>query len=276
MRGLLVFGGEVTAARLLWTLYSQADVFIVGKLLGKELLGVYAVAVHLASLPVKKISSVVNQVAFPAFAAAQGNKAAIPANMLQAVSILGFCSFPLLWGLSALAPEIVDVLLGVRWAAAVLPLQWLPLVMPLTILGPFLNTAMQGLGQSRTVLYNSLTAFLLLPAAFVVGAQWGLPGLCASWMFGYPMVLMLNMRRMLPSVGLSVKQVTVATMKASTPAIGMYVAILLVRQVIGGDLSAPLRLVLLALAGVASFFAIAWFTHRETLLRLLAALRRTH
>jgi len=55
VRSFLVVGGQFTAARILWFLYSQADIFIAGKLLGKELLGFYSVAMHLASLPVQKI-----------------------------------------------------------------------------------------------------------------------------------------------------------------------------------------------------------------------------
>ncbi|MEO0972268.1 MAG: oligosaccharide flippase family protein, partial [Pseudomonadota bacterium] len=45
LRGLgdvVSFGGQVTINRVLWYFYAQADVFIIGRLLGKEVLGVYA------------------------------------------------------------------------------------------------------------------------------------------------------------------------------------------------------------------------------------------
>ena len=43
-RGLIVFGGQFTGSRALWFVYSQADIFIAGKLLGREMLGFYSVA----------------------------------------------------------------------------------------------------------------------------------------------------------------------------------------------------------------------------------------
>jgi O-antigen/teichoic acid export membrane protein len=70
-RKLLAFGSQVTGTRLLWYLYSQSDLLIAGKLLGKEAVGLYSVSMHLASLPVQKMSAILNQVTFPAFARSQ-------------------------------------------------------------------------------------------------------------------------------------------------------------------------------------------------------------
>jgi teichuronic acid exporter len=66
IRTLVVFGGQLTAARMLRLIYSQADVFIASRPFGMALLG-FSVAMHLASLPVQKISAVFNQVAFSIF-----------------------------------------------------------------------------------------------------------------------------------------------------------------------------------------------------------------
>ena len=51
MRQLMVFGGHLSIINILWFICTQADVVIGGKWLGKELLGFYTVAAHLASLP---------------------------------------------------------------------------------------------------------------------------------------------------------------------------------------------------------------------------------
>src|SRR5215467_5377379 len=52
-RSLLGFGGNVTATRMMWFFYSQADVLIGGRVLGKDLLGLYSVAMNLATLPAR-------------------------------------------------------------------------------------------------------------------------------------------------------------------------------------------------------------------------------
>jgi O-antigen/teichoic acid export membrane protein len=63
-----LFGGYVSLSGLLWFVYTQADVFIGGRWLGKEALGYYTVAMHLGSLFNQRISGILNQVAFTATA----------------------------------------------------------------------------------------------------------------------------------------------------------------------------------------------------------------
>jgi len=77
VRPLLRFGSHMTVTQLLWVAFSQSDMLIGGRLLGKEALGVYSVAMHLASLPIQRIAGIVNQIAFPAFARLQGDIARV-------------------------------------------------------------------------------------------------------------------------------------------------------------------------------------------------------
>jgi len=46
--GIAKFGGWVTLERLLWYLYTESDIFIIGRMLGNEILGLYSVARQLA------------------------------------------------------------------------------------------------------------------------------------------------------------------------------------------------------------------------------------
>ena len=66
--GLMAFGGSLTVNRTVWYFTLQADIFIVGKLLGPQLLGIYSIALNLANMPMQKIMAVSNQVAYSAFA----------------------------------------------------------------------------------------------------------------------------------------------------------------------------------------------------------------
>jgi O-antigen/teichoic acid export membrane protein len=261
-RSLVAFGGQLTATRALWFVYSQADIFIAGKLLGKELLGFYSVSMHLASLPVQKLSGVINQVAFPAFARSQDNPGAVSQYLLKALRVLGFVAFPVLWGISSIAPEIVAVLLGSKWEAAVMPLQVLPLVMPLSMVSPFLNTAFQGIGRGGVVFMNVLTACLVMPMAFWVGASWGLLGLCIAWVVGFPLVLIANLWRMLPLVALRLRDVLAAFAPAVLTSAGMYAAVSIARYLTADALGAPLRMALLIGVGVASYAALVWTANR--------------
>jgi O-antigen/teichoic acid export membrane protein len=261
-RSLVAFGAQVTAARALWLVYSQADIFIAGKLLGKELLGFYSVSMDLASLPVQKLSAVINQVAFPAFARLQDISGVVSQYLLKLLRVLGFVAFPVLWGISSIAPEIVAVLLGPKWGAAMVPLLVLPLVMPLNLVSTFLNTAFQGIGRSGVVFMNVLTACLVMPVAFWIGANWGLLGLCIAWVLAFPLVLIVNLWRMLPLVALRLRDVLFALAPAVLTSAGMYAAVSITRYLVADWLSAPYLMALLIGVGAASYAALVWTTNR--------------
>ena len=98
MAQTITFGGYVTISRIFWGFYTQADTFIIGKLLGKELLGFYSVGMNLASLPMEKVSGIINQVAFPAFSqhSKRLSKGRVPFSKSRARN--EFFSFPGIMG----------------------------------------------------------------------------------------------------------------------------------------------------------------------------------
>lgn len=262
LRELVTFGGQVTAARVLWFVYSQADVFIAGKLLGKDMLGAYSVAIHFSSLPVQKLSAVVNQVAFPAFAELQGRPEIVRQHVLKAVRMLSFVSFPVLWGISSISPEIVDVLLGEHWASATLPLQILPLVMPLSMLSPFFNVVFQGLGRAAMVLRNVATACFLMPIGFLVGARWGVDGLAFAWIIVFPLVFAINLRRMLPQIGLRVANVVAEMAPSAIAGAVMYVAVAVGREACSGRVPPVALMALLIVIGGCTYAVAALLMNR--------------
>ena len=270
-RKLFVFGGQVTGARVLWQFYSQADVLIAGKMLGQELLGFYSVAMHLASLPVHKLAPVLNEVAFPAFARTEQDSR-LSRHILNSLRLLCFFAVPVLWGISSIAPEIVEVLLGPQWWAALVPLQLLALVMPLNMMGVFLNAAFQGMGQGGVVFRNVLTASLVLPPAFLVGAHWGLLGLGLAWVITLPVVLLINLRRMLPMVGLRFPQVLATAVPATLGGFGMYLAVMLTRYAVE-PMQPLLRLSVLVLVGAMTYCCLSWVINKDGFRELRGLLR---
>ncbi len=71
---VLRFGSLRTVEHLLWSVYTSADVFIIGKLLGPQILGIYSVSRYVAALPIEKLALVINPIAFPAFARVQDDR----------------------------------------------------------------------------------------------------------------------------------------------------------------------------------------------------------
>ena len=225
LRGLALFGRDWTFAQLLWFFHSQADVFVAGKLLGKDLLGTYSIAMQLASLPVQRATAIVNQVTFPVFARLQDNRLVVRQQLIRGVRLLSILSFPVLWGISSIAPEIVSVFLGATWQAAIFPMQIIALAMPLTIVGGIVNTVVQSVGRGDVVVRNAATSSALMPAAFVLGSQWGLPGLSLAWLLPYPLVFAINMRRVMHIMDSKLSELASAMWRPASAALAMYATV---------------------------------------------------
>ncbi len=92
------FGGWVTIERILWYVYTEADIFIIGRALGNDLLGIYSVARHLASLPAQKLNAAITQVSLPAFSAVQGEKEQFARYFIKATRMMSIVAVPVFFG----------------------------------------------------------------------------------------------------------------------------------------------------------------------------------
>lgn len=272
-RHLLVFGGNLTAAQILWFLVNQTDVFIAGKWLGKEQLGFYSVAMHLASLPNGRIMGIINQVAFPAFSRMQHDSARVASGVLTGVRVLAFFAFPILWGISSVAPEFVSLILGVKWIPATVPLQVLALIMPLRMMSSFMPNALQGIGRSDILLWNVIFAALVMPAAFMVGVHWGLEGLSVAWLIVSPLVFLENMRRALPPLGLRLRNLGVALARPALAGALMYATVEGTRYLLPPMTTGAVKLGTLIAVGGLTYTAAALVLNRQGCREVLGLLR---
>ncbi len=273
MGKLLGFGGSLTATRLLWYSFTQADVAIVGRVLGDHALGWYSVSMHLASLPVQRMAGILNQVLFPILSRNQHDLPAIRSGVLKMLGYIGLLSFPLLWGMASVAPEIVAVVLGKGWEGAVLPLQVLCLVMPFRTLTQMLPTVTDALGQPGINFRNVLLSCLVMPPAFYIGTRWGIQGVAYAWLLAYPVVLFFNMRRMLAAIGISARAVAGRAGPAVLCAGLMFGAVTLVRAPLAAQPRAW-ALVAEVVTGMLAYAVVSLLFNRSMVSELRGMFRR--
>lgn len=283
MRSLLRFGGHITAAQIFWIFFSQVDILICARWLGNEVVGIYSVAMHLASLPGQRISGLVNQVAFPTFSRMQNELVKVGESVLLGTRVLSFFAFPVLWGMSSIAPEIVDVILGTRWTPVALPMQLLALVIPLRMIGNFVSTAMQGIGRSDIVLRNAIWASVLAPPAFLIGVNWGgLLGLSLAWTIVAPLASLQGLVRGLPAIGLRLRQLATAMLPSAGAGFMMYATVAAIKYLFLAGQGGVLRLCASIGAGAISYLVASLLFNRKganeviDLLRNIASTRKVH
>lgn len=273
MRSLLRFGGQITASQVLWVFFSQVDILICGKWLGKEILGFYSVAMHIASLPSQRVLGIINQVAFPTFSRMQDNVHKVGENVLLGIRILSFFAFPLMWGISSTAQEIVEVILGEKWALSAIPLRILGLVMAMRMITNFVPAAIQGMGRSDILLRNAFWAAAILPLAFLIGVNWGLLGISLAWLAVSPFLFIQSMSRILPALGLRMNQLLKAMMPAAGSAFVMYAAVTVSRYIFTDGQEGVLRLCVLVAVGALTYCIVSFWFNRKGMYEVLEILR---
>jgi len=251
---IIVFSYRVTASQILWYLYSSAAAtLIIGRLLGKEKLGIYEVGLYIACLPMEKVSGIINTVAFPAFSTLQTDPHLAGSHFLKAIRILCFVTFPIFCGISSVGNEIVAVFLGAKWMQAVLPIQLISLIVPLRMVRNLMAPATLGLGRSDVALYIEKVAVVVMPLSFLVGAFYGLIGVCLAWVLVFPFIFIENLYRVARVLDIKVVGVLNAMFKPALSSAFMYLCVYLAKITFLATFPVLTKMILLIVCGIAAY-----------------------
>lgn len=271
---LVQFGVVVTLDRILYFMYSYADVTIGGRVLGKEIIGLYTVAVTVTSIPVQKVMPIVNQITFAAFSRIQTEGERVRRNVLRAVQFAGLLGFPTFFGMAAVAPDFVPLLLGAQWMEAIVPLQLLCLVVPLKMFSTLIPPALFGIGRPAVNLVNVLIVFLVMTAALLIGVNYGLLGLCLAWVIGFPIAFGITTTRALHALQLGwrsfIGQIAIPVLAS----LAMAVTVGALRHMLVDLLPTVPRLITLIATGVLVYAALILLTARSAVTELQKVLQR--
>ncbi|WP_019028733.1 lipopolysaccharide biosynthesis protein [Colwellia piezophila] len=166
---LMKFGLTVTYSRLTWYLYTNASTLILGRIAGGAQTGIYSMAGTIASLPISHITSLIIQVASPLFSKLQDDIKSLNNALLKLSAGISLISFPVLMGMVLTADELVPILLGEQWLAAVIPLKLLCVRGFFKSIDPLLTQAFISIGKANvTAKYTTLCA-VVIPLSLLAG-----------------------------------------------------------------------------------------------------------
>jgi O-antigen/teichoic acid export membrane protein len=238
------FGRSFTAARLLNYSAQQGDNVVVGRVLGLEPLGFYSRAFKLMMQPVTNFGLVITRVLFSIMARLQQQAERLRTAYLTGLAVISLVSGPLTALTVVLGPEIVLVLLGPRWTAAIVPFRILslglilrlPNLMTYTIDGFTGSIAKRGLREG-------LFAAGVITGA-LAGVPFGLPGVATGVLLGVAVNYIAGASISLRITGCSRREF----FRAQTPG--------LVLGAMAASVAAALRQALLV-SGASSFIVLA-------------------
>ncbi len=269
----LKFSGDILGSRVAWYIYSNSDFLVAGRKLGQAPLGAYTVAWTIASTPVEKITNMITRVSPAFFSAVQDDKPHLRRYVLGITDGLSLFTFPASLGMALVADQFVMVVLGAKWAPAIIPLQLLALYAALRSITTFFPYMLFALRQSRFVMWNTVIAAIVFPAAFYYASRWGTTGIGVTWVLLYPLSAAPIIWRTLAATELSVWSYLRSMMPALRASLVMVVMVLGVRWLTPGVWPLAVRFAISVLTGILSYLAVMYIAERQRIGELFRLMR---
>ena len=267
-------GRDVVISRIAWYGYSNADFLIVGRVLDKTALGLYTFAWNIASIPVEKVAALVGRVTPGVFSAVQRDVSAMRRYFLSLTEAVAFVTLPMSAGFVLVADDLVGGLLGEKWRPAVGALKILAAYAAVRSISTLPAHVMVMRGRADLARRCSVIAAIILPVSFLIGSRWGIVGVAASWVFGYPICIAAwDYRYVFQLLELDAKRLATAVWPAVSTTAVMVLALLAARAALPTHTSHLVRLAALVLIGAAVYAGAAMAMQGERVRAFLAVAR---
>ena len=263
-RSTMAFGGALLLSQLLWVVQSQADIAIAGSRFDPYHLGLYSEALFLAQILTAKFIPPLNEVAFPSYVELSNSGTAVAAGFVSVVRLTMFVVAPLYLGLAVSAAPFIETLFGPKWLEMIPFVRLLAPAMPFFALQIIVSPATNALGKPGIYVRSSAAGAIIMPAAFVIGINYGLIGLGYAWLVGAPLLLLVTMMLSLPTIGARGRDVVGAALPSALNAAVMAGVLILISPLVDA-LHAPVQLAILVSIGAGVYIGLAWLFQRRTI-----------
>lgn len=187
---LLRFGSHLLWVDLVGLVNRRSDQLFVGRFFGPVIGGFYSVGARVAMLVSEVLVRSFGRVTVTLLSRLQSEGARFNAAVYEAVEMQGALILPVAVGLALVAPEVVAIFLGAKWAPAVPVMQALLLACPFEALSTVHQSTLVALGRPHWCSALSTLHAVANVAVFSVAIHWG-PVAVAAGFAGRALILYL-------------------------------------------------------------------------------------
>lgn len=184
LRKLGAYSAGTTAGGVFQAATRQLPAIIIGRALGSEALGLFALTQQIVLMPLQYVARPISRVLFPTFARLQDRPAELARSYLKWQTAIVALGSLILASIAAVAPVAVPRFLGEKWAPAV-PLFALLAIPALGRLSlAVAGSSLRALGRLRLLGIWTMVGFVAQGIGLLVGLRGGLFGAVAGWACG--------------------------------------------------------------------------------------------
>jgi PST family polysaccharide transporter len=181
IRAMVRFGGLVTLNGLVVHVAYNLEKLLLGRFLGAEVLGIYGRAYQLISIPSDNINASISGIAFSALSRIQEDPQRQRSYFLKGYTFLLALTLPITIACAVFAEDIILIVLGAKWNAAVPIFRLLaPTILIFALINPF-GWFLYATGRAGRSLKIAFVIAPLVIVAYLIGLDYGVSGVAFAY-----------------------------------------------------------------------------------------------
>ncbi len=179
-KDLISYGAHISAGNIVNFAATNLDTLVIGRQLGAQVLGIYSMAFRVVRTPLQLISKIVPHALFPVFSEIQDDDQSLVRGYLRSTHYVVLLTFPLFAGCMVLASEIVTVIFGEKWVAAIPLVQVLCFAIATRSAGMNIVIVFNAKGRPDVSWKWNLFILLVYLPSFYFASRWGALGIALA------------------------------------------------------------------------------------------------
>ncbi|QDH22958.1 MOP flippase family protein [Saccharibacillus brassicae] len=207
LKGYLSFGVYQMSSNVIQSIMSNIDYILIGRIYGTQTLGYYSFAFQLCTMPVLKLTPLINTVSLPIYAKMQDNIERLRSGYIKTIALVSYLNAPIYLGLLVTAPMLVPFIFGEKWEPSVMLIQVLAIAMLLRSLIVPIQPLLQAKGRTDMYFRYTLMGMCVQVPGLAIGTYaGGIMGTCIAYVVIQLILMVIQyhyaMRRMIgPCLG---------------------------------------------------------------------------
>lgn len=181
MRSLSRFAVPYTGGSAFIILQGVVTVLLIGHLVGLEELGTWNLSMAVVIAPLTLLAAPISRVVYAAFARMRDSQERVAEVWLDGFTMLAAALLPALFGLVALAPDLIPLAFGSQWVTAVPVVQILCVLVMSRTLQMWNVAVLDAAGKPHVNMFLSAAVLIALLPSIWLGSAFGIVGVAVAY-----------------------------------------------------------------------------------------------
>lgn len=266
-RSLLTFARGILGLPILFFIFAQTDIFVVGKLLSNKDLGLYSMAISLAQIPLYLVHVILSPLLMPSFSERQQDKDWINGALIKATRIIALLGAPVACFFALYGKDVLTIAYGIQYAVVAVPFAILLFTTYLRAAATPIANVYLAIGHPEMQrLFSTIRAVLILLLIYPAVKLLGLVGAAMAGSLAMLISYYFQVERIREITGLDVRQygfIFIQTFMISLPVVFVWCVTHLVPHIFPHNVFRNVLLGFVGCVGVYGLIGVVIFKMRK-------------